>query len=161
MNLRTGKDGWPTKGCTKDHSAGSGAKGLLSNMSEGDVDAVIALYADILVVVKGKKGDIQRAACLAAASDFSLPFIIQKSQESPVGVALPKVDVVAWARVLTEAADNPTRKYTGSDYQAMLARHKEDVSSERKAQRDARETNNQNVDADNKVDADAAEAPAT
>ena len=133
--LRTATKGWSKHGSSKDHGAASGAKGILSDLNESQVDAVKTLYKVVVNLVKGKPGEIQRAACLAAASDYSLVHIIEQAKKKPAGVNVLKVDVEAVKLAKAEVGNKPM---TIAQFAVVFDRHKVAVKAARKAKVAAR-----------------------
>ena len=82
--IRKGKaSDWPTNGQTPDGGAGSRARNLLATMQadEKEIKKMMGTFTKVVTAVKGLNEDQQRVVCLAAASDFSLEAIIEKSAE--------------------------------------------------------------------------------
>ena len=139
MSLRNETKGWPKRGPSQDGGAGSNAKKLLSEMSDEHRQLVRDLYPEIVLIVKGKPGPVQRAVLSAAASNYKLSFIETKADETPAGADQPTIMVEAFARAQAEAAENPERNLSFNDYAAMTQRHAKVISDERKVAREAAE----------------------
>lgn len=123
---------WPKKGQTDDHGAGSRAKVISSGLNEAQQAQVASGYDAALAVINGLPEDVQRCIGFALASDFSLPAITEKSNETPA-ITVIKVDVEAWARVASELGD---KRVSGSVMQALFEKHKGEVQAQRKLVRE-------------------------
>ena len=84
--------------------------------------------------------NVQQAACLAFASEYTLSFIEEQAASTLGGQQTIAQEVADRfdAAVVIETAKNPDRVISPSDYMAISQRLYAEVKAERKAVRDAR-----------------------
>jgi len=125
--MRNKTDSWPTKGQTKDHGAGSRAKGIFSGLDENQTKQATTLYAKLVRVLGNTPDNVCQAALFAAASEFGLDYIIEKSIASAPVVLTASEE--AWQRV---KAEQGASTWTMEQGMASFTVHSAAIKAERK-----------------------------
>ena len=119
---------------TPDSGIGSRAKGAISELPDTDVDGFRKLYSVIIKTIGKADEAVQRAALLAAASDYTLDSLIKKAASKPTVVFKTIDDEV---RERMEAMPD-AGKLSMSEIFDRFAKVKEAVQAERAAKRQAK-----------------------